>query len=116
MTLHHLQLFFAKQPVYQSKLDDTTQLADKIASSLSSADKERLKRDLNQLNADLSDKALSAKEAEEQLQDGLDKWQEFTSKVARIEGALEGADERRVFEPAESLVEAKNSSDLCKVC
>ena len=110
-----VQLFFAKEPIYQAKLDEMSQVADKMAPSLSSADKERLKRELNQLNADLSDTGLSAKEEEDKQQDGLNKWQDFVTKVAQIESTLEGANERGIYETPTSLPAAKDNSNLNKV-
>ena len=113
--LFYLQLFFAKEPIYEAKLDEMSQIADKMAPSLSSADKERLKRELNQLNADLSDTGLSAKEEEDKQEDGLNKWQDFVTKVAQIESAIEGANDREVYETPTSLPAARDNSHLNKV-
>lgn len=101
--------------MYQNKMDDLVDLADRLSSSLTPSVREEMKADLNTLNSRLSSVDLGAREYEEKLHKFLGKWQDLLSGVNDVEKALNVVKERAVYGTPTSLPQAQDNKQLNKV-
>ena len=110
-----LQLLFAKEAIFQSKLDEIEEIADKILPTLSSEESSLLKADISNLSSRLADTATRSRDIEEKLQDGVNNWQDFVSSAVELKSALTGLQERAVYQSPSDLASAKDNEQLNQV-
>eukprot|EP00057_Strongylocentrotus_purpuratus_P008433 XP_011662907.1 PREDICTED: nesprin-1 isoform X2 [Strongylocentrotus purpuratus] len=113
--LHQHRQFFSQELVYQNKMDDLVDLADRLSSSLTPSVREEMKADLSNLNSRLSSVDFGAREYEEKLHKFLGKWQDVLSGVNDVEKALNVVKERAVYGTPTSLPQAQDNKQLNKI-
>ncbi|XP_022095690.1 nesprin-1-like isoform X2 [Acanthaster planci] len=106
------KLLFAKEAICQSRLDEVEEIAEKILPSLSPEDAAKLKADLSDLASRLADTATRARNVEEELQDGVNNWQDFQAGAAEMKSALTGLEERASYQSPVSLAVARDNEQL----